>query len=134
MYYGSNSKLGMKEILATDAYQAVPIKVAAPEEGNIVRAGTPLTSAGVATTGENAVGILLYDVNTDENANAAIVVSGLINAVAAQAWSGVTYDVSALKAALPGIRVRTNVKTEGGDTPGGDDVVGTAIVGTSVVH
>lgn len=134
MNYSSTSGLGTVEILATDVYQAIPIKVASPVGGNVVKAGTPLTAEGVSTTGENAVGILLYDVDTNENPNGAIVVHGFINSVKAQAWSGVTYDASALAAALPGIKLRPNIINEGGDTPSGDDVVGTAIVGTSIVH
>ena len=134
MNYSSKSGLGTVEILATDVYQAIPIIVASPVGGTVVRAGTPLTAEGVSTTGEDAVGILLYDVDTDENPNGAIVVHGFINSVKAQAWSGVTYDASALAATLPGIKLRPNIFNEGGDTPSGDDVVGTAIVGTSIVH
>ena len=103
---------GSVEILASKDYQSVPITVAAPGEGTIVKAGTPLTAAGVATTGSGAVGILLYDVDTAGNPNAAIVIAGIIDAVKAQAHSGVTY-VSALYSALPGITFRTNIGAQG---------------------
>lgn len=103
---------GTVEILASKDFQAVPIKVAAPVSGTVVKAGTPLTSAGEATTGSGAVGILLYDVDTSANPNGAAVVQGIIDAAKAQAHSGVTY-VSALYSALPGIVFRTNIGVNG---------------------
>lgn len=112
MKYAETSIAGGIEILASNDYQAVPIKVATPSgEGvttTIVKAGTPLTAAGASTTGANAVGVLLYDVDTAENPNGAAVVQGIIDATKAQAHSGVTY-ASALYTALPGIVFRTNI-------------------------
>lgn len=112
MKFAETSIAGGVEILASNDYQAVPIKVATPSgEGvttTIVKAGTPLTAAGASTTGANAVGVLLYDVDTAENPNGAAVVQGIIDATKAQAHSGVTY-ASALYTALPGIVFRTNI-------------------------
>lgn len=112
MKYSETTAAGGIEILASNDYQAVPIKVAAPSgEGvttTIVKAGTPLTAAGASTTGANAVGVLLYDVDTAVNPNGAAVVQGIINSTKAQAHSGVTY-ASALYTALPGIVFRTNI-------------------------
>lgn len=106
------SVAGDVEILASKDFQAIPIKVATPSgEGvttTIVKAGTPLTSAGASTTGSGAVGILLYDVDTAANPNGAAVVQGIINSTKAQAHSGVTY-ASGLYTALPGIVFRTNI-------------------------
>lgn len=103
---------GTVEILASKDFQAIPIKVATPSgEGvttTVVKAGTPLTSAGASTTGSGAVGILLYDVDTAINPNGAAVVQGIINSTKAQAHSGVTY-AAALATALPGIVLRTNI-------------------------
>lgn len=103
---------GTVEILASKDFQAIPIKVATPSgEGvttTVVKAGTPLTSAGASTTGTGAVGILLYDVDTAINPNGAAVVQGIINSTKAQAHSGVTY-AAALATALPGIVLRTNI-------------------------
>ena len=99
---------GTVEILASKDFQAIPIKVAAPSSGTVVKAGTPLTAAGASTTGSGAVGVLLYDVDTDLNPNGAIVVQGVIDSTKAQAHSGVTY-VAALYTALPGVIFRTNV-------------------------
>ena len=99
---------GSVEILASKDFQAIPIKVAAPASGTVVKAGTPMTEAGASTTGTGAVGILLYDVDTYANPNGAAVVQGIIDATKAQAHSGVTY-ASALYSALPGVVFRTNI-------------------------
>lgn len=111
MKYADISVGGTIEILASKDFQAIPVKVATPSgegAGTVVKAGTPLTSAGASTTGSGAVGILLYDVDTAANPNGAAVVQGIINATKAQAHSGVTY-AAALSTALPGIVLRTNI-------------------------
>jgi len=108
MKFVNTSVAGTVEILASKDYQAIPIKVATPASGTVVKAGTPLTAAGASTTGSGAVGILLYDVDTAANPNAAIVVQGIINSTKAQSHSGVTY-ASALYSALPGVVFRTNI-------------------------
>lgn len=119
------------EILATDVYLAHPIKVQTPVGGStIVKAGTPLKADGTVTTGANAYGILLYDVDVEANPNASVVVSGLVNSVSAQAHSGITYDVSALEESVPGIKFRPNIKNEK-PSGGGDNKVGSAVVGTA---
>ena len=115
MNFSTKTIGGDVEILASKDYQAIPIKVATPGEGTVVKAGTPLTSAGIATTGENAVGILLYDVDTAMNPNGAAVVIGIINAIVAQEHSGVSYNASNLKAALPGVVLRDNIKAFAAD-------------------
>ncbi|MBO6268095.1 MAG: hypothetical protein J6N19_02990 [Clostridium sp.] len=99
------------EILASKLYQSIPITVAAPETGTVVKAGTPLTAAGASTTGTGAVGILLWDVDTARNPNGTVVVQGIIDKTKAQAWSGVTY-AAALATALPGIVMRDNIKVQ----------------------
>ena len=115
MKFSSKSTGGTVEILASKDYQAVPIKVAVPGEGTVVKAGTPLTAAGVSTTGSSAAGILLYDVDTAVNPNGAMVVIGIIDAVKAQAHSGVSYNTSDLKSALPAVILRDNVKAFAAD-------------------
>lgn len=108
MKFSKTSVAGTVEILASKDYQAIPIKVATPGSGTVVKAGTPLNSSGESTTGSGAVGILLYDVDTAINPNGAAVVQGIIDSTKAQSHSGVTY-VSALYSALPGIVFRTNI-------------------------
>ena len=112
MNFSTNSYGGTVEILASLHFNATPVKVATPESGTVVKAGTPLTEAGAATTGSGAIGVLLYDVDTAKNPNGAAVVQGIIDATKAQAHSGVTY-ASALYSALPGIVFRTNIGAQG---------------------
>lgn len=112
MNVSTKNVAGGVEILASKDFQAIPIKVATPGSGTVVKAGTPLTSAGASTTGSGAVGVLLYDVDTAENPNGAAVVQGIIDATKAQAHSGVTY-VDALYSALPGVIFRTNIGPNG---------------------
>lgn len=112
MNFAKTEYAGTVEILASNDFQAVPVKVAAPQSGTVVKAGTPLTAAGASTTGSGAAGILLYDVDTAKNPNGAAVVQGIIDATKAQDHSGVTY-ASALYGALPGIVFRTNIGAQG---------------------
>lgn len=91
-----------------DMHTLTPIKVATPQSGTVVLAGTPLTSAGASTTGSGAVGILLYDVDTAKNPNGSIVQSGPIDSTKAQEHSGVTY-ADALYSALPAVTFRTDI-------------------------
>ena len=113
MKYNETSVGGGVEILASKDFQAIPVCVATPDGGDpVVKAGTPVTAAGEATTGSGAIGVLLYDVDTSANPNGAAVVQGIINATVAQAHSGVTY-VAALYSALPGVVFRTNIGAQG---------------------
>ena len=113
MKFSSTQIGGSVEILASKDYQSVPATIAAPGSGSsVVKAGTPITADGAATTGAGAVGILLYDVDTAADPNGALVVQGIIDATKAQTHSGVTY-VSALYSALPGIVFRTNIGVNG---------------------
>jgi len=111
MLFNETSIAGGVEILASKDFQAIPVKVATPVSGTVVKAGCPLTAEGAVTTGANAIGVLLYDVDTAKNPNAAAVVHGIIDATKAQAHSGVTY-ASALYSALPGVVFRTNIGVE----------------------
>jgi len=108
MKYSTKTLAGGVEILASAYHVSLPIKVATPASGTVVKAGTPLTAAGASTTGSGAVGILLYDVDTAANPNGAIVVDGVIDATKAQEHSGVTY-AEALYSALPAVHFRTNI-------------------------
>lgn len=112
MKFSQTSVGGGVEILASKDYQAVPVEVATPGSGTVVKAGTPLTAAGESTTGAGAKGILLYDVDTAENPNGSMVVIGIINAKVAQEHSGVSY-VSDLYSALPAVIFRDNIGVNG---------------------
>ena len=98
------------EILATNNFNAIPITVATPDSGTVVKAGTPLTLAGAAALdGSGAAGILLYDVDTAVNANAALVVSGIVDWALCQELSGATATASTMQSAIPAIEFRTNI-------------------------
>lgn len=112
MKYTNTSVGGGVEILASKDFQSIPVNVATPGSGTVVKAGTPITAAGESTTGANAIGVLLYDVDTAENPNGAAVVQGIVNADVAQEHSGVSY-ADALYSALPGIVFRTNIGVNG---------------------
>ena len=112
MNYSKTTLNGDVEILASKDFQAIPVKVATPGSGTVVKAGTPLTDAGESTTGSGAIGVLLYDVDTAKNPNGAAVVQGIIDATKAQKHSSVSY-ASALYSALPGIIFRTNIGVNG---------------------
>lgn len=112
MIYSKTTLAGDVEILASKDFQAIPVKVATPGSGTVVKAGTPLNASGESTTGSGAIGVLLYDVDAARNPNGAAVVQGIIDATKAQAHSGVSY-VSALYSALPGIIFRTNIGVNG---------------------
>ena len=105
MIFSETTLAGDVEILASKDFQAIPVKVTGSA---VLKAGTPVTAAGASTTGANAAGILLYDVDPTKNPNGAAVVAGIIDATKAQSHSGVTY-VEALYAALPAITFRTNI-------------------------
>lgn len=65
----------------------------------IVKAGTPISSAGVAANTTSAAGILLFDV-LEDRPQGTILKKAYINTAVAQAHSGVTVSADA-KAALP---------------------------------
>ena len=104
---------GTVEILAADDFDAIPFTVT---ETGPVKAGTPMTILGKKASAATANGILLYDVNPEENPNAALVVRGVIDQKKAEAHSGVTYDAAALKTAVPGIVLRDNIGVNATDT------------------
>ena len=106
MNFSTTTIGGDVEILASKEFKAIPVKVTG---NSVLKAGTPVTEAGASTTGEGAVGILVYDVDPAKNPNGAAVTEGYVDATKAQAHSGVTYALAALKAALPAITFRTNI-------------------------
>ncbi len=106
-------------ILAADTYVAIPFTV---KETNAVPAGYPMAKTGLkaaATTGTSAadaatdaIGILLYDVDPNENPNGSLLIRGVIDTKKAAASSGFTYsanDIAALKKAVPAVFCRTDV-------------------------
>ena len=105
MKFTSKSVGEMFTILASDNYNAIPIKVGGT---SLVKAGTPLTASGTAPSSgvTGAIGVLLYDVDPKINPNGAIVVQGVIEGVKAKAHSGV--DISTIGTVVSGLVVRGN--------------------------
>ena len=120
MKFASNTFGDTVEILVglTDMHTLTPIKVAVPGstvDGTfvpaadpVVKAGTPLSAAGAVANTADAVGILLYDVDTSANPNGTIIQSGPIDATKAQTHSGLTY-ASTMIGALNNITFRMNI-------------------------
>lgn len=103
MKYTKTASGGSVEILAADWHVSLPKKIVG---SGVVKAGSPITEAGGVGTAATAVGVLLYDVNVDENPNAAIVVKGVIDAKKAKAHSGI--DLDGITDSVPGIVLRTD--------------------------
>ena len=76
MKFEEKTAIANKEILYNDHYVAIPYNysdVAGDKDGVLV-AGTIIPQ-----NDETAIGILLYDVNKNENPNGAVVIHGFIN-------------------------------------------------------
>lgn len=103
-----SSKFGQSfAILASDLFKAVPVRC---RGFAVLKAGTPLTSAGAAALdGTGAAGILLYDVDPAENPNGAMVVQGVVDYAKAKANAGITATAAFLQALMPDICFRTNI-------------------------
>lgn len=92
-------------ILNRPPFEGIPItldftSVEAGSDGiKRVKAGTPISSAGVAANTSSAIGLLLHDV-TEDRPQGTILKKAYLNTSAAQTHCGLTYD-AAVKAALP---------------------------------
>lgn len=106
MIYKHSAVAGTVEILAADEFKAIPVTLAVS-----AKAGAPVKADGsIDTTGANAIGVLLYDVDVNRNPVGSAVVEGIIDFNKAKAHSGVsTMTVAGLKSAVPGIVCRTNI-------------------------
>ena len=82
---------------------AISLNFASVEAGSdgkkVVKAGTPISSSGVAANTGDAIGILLHDV-AEERPVGTILTKAYIDEDIAEAHCGLTYD-STMKAALP---------------------------------
>jgi len=107
MIYSKTSSGETICILASNEYQAIPMKFAADTP-----AGMPVTAAGVAAAaGTSAVGITLHDVDVSNNPNGAVVVAGIVDWTKCVANSEATATAAEMKAILPAIEFRTNIGT-----------------------
>lgn len=95
------------EILAADDFMAIPAMISGVD---VVKAGMPITATGAAAPdGTDAVGILLYDVDPNENPNCALVTHGYVDWKKCMDHSGATADAATMKAILPAIVFRENI-------------------------
>jgi len=105
---------GTVEILASDDFQAIPVTITGTEK---VKAGMPVKEDGTAVpAGTGAAGILLYDVDPNENPSGALVVLGIVDWKKCQDHSGATATAADMKAILPGITFRENIGVNAADT------------------
>ena len=105
MQFEQTSYAGDVQILKRKPFEAVPMtldftSVTATLNGKkIVKAGTPIGSAGVSDNTVTVVGILLHDV-TEDRPQGTLLKKAYINKSVAENHSGVTY-ADAVKTALP---------------------------------
>lgn len=105
MIYKETSYAGDVEILKRPPFEGIAItldfsSVTADSDGNkIVKAGSPISEAGVVANTADAIGILLHDVD-EFRPQGTILKKAYINTAVAQEHSGVTI-ADAVKTALP---------------------------------
>lgn len=107
MQYNDATFGGDVQILKRPPFEGTPITldfsdVATTDTATglkIVKAGSPISAAGVVANTSSAIGILLFDV-LEDRPQGTILKKAYLNTTVAQTHSGVTYD-DAVKAALP---------------------------------
>lgn len=105
MEFAKKTYDGDVQILKRPPFEGIPItldftSVVAGSDGiKRVKAGTPISSAGVAANTSSAIGILLHDVSEDRP-QGTILKKAYLNTAVAEAHCSLTYD-AAVKAALP---------------------------------
>lgn len=87
-------------ILKRPPFEGIPITLDfSGVTGGVVKAGTPISAAGVSANTADAIGILLHDV-TKDRPQGTVLKKAYINTAVAQEHSGVTI-AAAVKSALP---------------------------------
>lgn len=94
MKFKKTDVAGAVEILASNDFTAIPFTT------------TTAKKAGEKLTVDSRVGVVLYDVDPDENPNGSLLVAGVIDAVKAKAHSGI--DLAAEPDLPDTIILRTN--------------------------
>lgn len=94
MKFKKTDVAGAVEILASNDFTAIPFTT------------TTAKKAGEKLTVDSRVGVVLYDVDPDENPNGSLLVAGVIDAVKANAHSGI--DLAAESDLPDTIILRTN--------------------------
>lgn len=105
MIYEATAIGGDVEILKRPPFEGIALTldftnvVAGADGRKVVKAGSPISAAGVVANTASAIGILLHDVDSDRP-QGTILKKAYLNTAVAQAHCGLTYD-AAVKAALP---------------------------------
>lgn len=106
MQYEQTEYLGDVQILSRKPFEAIPITLDFSSVSDklangkkVVKAGTPIGSAGVVDNTGTVVGILLHDV-TEDRPQGTLLKKAYIKTEVAKTHSGVTID-QAVKTALP---------------------------------
>lgn len=106
MQYEQTKYVGDVQILKRKPFEAVPmtlnfssVETKLANGKKVVKAGTPIGSAGVLDNTGTVVGILLHDV-TEDRPQGTLLKKAYINTEVAKAHSGVTIE-AAVKTALP---------------------------------
>ena len=106
MQYEQTEYLGDVQILNRKPFEAIPMTLDFSSVSDklangkkVVKAGTPIGSAGVLDNTGTVVGILLHDV-TEDRPQGTLLKKAYINTAVAKAHSGVTIE-AAVKTALP---------------------------------
>lgn len=107
MNFESKTYGGDKIILKRPPFEGIPITLdftsvvtTDTDTGRkVVKAGTPISAAGVAANSSSAIGILLFDV-LENRPQGTILKKAYLNTAVAESHSGISYD-DAVKAALP---------------------------------
>ena len=105
---------GTVEILASKDFFAIPVTVTGTE---VVKAGMPLKllapdvdgTVSAVPAGAGANGILLYDTDPNENPNASMVVTGIVDWKKCKEHSGATATAATMATTLPAIEFRENI-------------------------
>ena len=91
---------GDVQILKRPPFEGIPVTLDFTSvEGGVVKAGSPISAAGVVANTADAIGILLFDVY-EARPQGTVLKKAYINTAVAQAHSGVTI-AAAVKTALP---------------------------------
>lgn len=110
MKYNTNNVGGTVKILASDDFDAIPVSLS--QENASYKAGTPITADGhISLDGENAIGILLYDVDVSKKKSASVVIRGIVDYLKIVSHASVTASASNLHRKIPAIIFRENIKT-----------------------
>lgn len=91
---------GDVQILKRPPFEGIPVTLDFTSvTGGVVKAGSPISAAGVVANTADAIGILLFDVY-EARPQGTVLKKAYINTAVAQAHSGVTI-AAAVKTALP---------------------------------